>query len=258
MPQNAYEWNRQKASWATLKRLHPTPIDLNAISVLRTAADEDLRDTRRLEARLAELGLNDEALGEFPTALHAHCGRGLRLWQYPIQFSKYLVHLSRLGVRSYLEIGIRHGGSFVTTVEYLERFHPLAFAVGVDIIPCPAMANYQECNPKAQFWCHNTCAADFPARLDGLGPVDLVFIDSHHQEKQCRTELDMLAERASIIAFHDITNIGCPGVGRVWRAVTALPDYECHEYVEQYGALGPFMGIGLAINKQRVRHQEVR
>jgi len=258
MPHNVHEWDRQKAGWAGLKGLHPMPIDLNRVELLRTAALEHLTDACLLETLLAEAGLNDEAWNELPPTLHPYCGHGLRLWQYPIQFSKYLAHLSRLGVLSYLEIGIRHGGSFVTTTEYLERFQPLAFSIGIDVIPCPAMASYHALNPKAEFWCQNTRAADFPDRLARLGPIDLVFIDSHHEENQCRVEFDMLATRAKMVAFHDITNIGCPGVGRVWQSVKAMPDFDCYEYVEQYGDLGPFMGIGLAIKKQRLRRQESR
>jgi hypothetical protein len=246
MPRNAREWNQQKTGWAVLRRLHPAAIDLDRIALLRAAPAADLQDPQRLATLLAELGLNDEALDEFPPALHPHCGHGLRLWQYPIQFSPYLIHVSRLAIRSYLEIGIRHGGSFVITAEYLARFAPLRFAVGVDVIPCPAMGRYQEQNPQAQFWCQNTRAPDFPARLDALGPIDLVLIDSHHEEAQCRAELELFAGRARVLAFHDITNVGCPGVARVWQQVKAMPDYDCREFVEQYGDLGPFMGIGLA------------
>jgi hypothetical protein len=82
-----------------------------------------------------------------------------------------------------------------------------------------------------------------------LGPIDLVFIDSHHREEQCRAEFALLADRARVIAFHDITNVGCPGVARVWQEVKALPDYECHEFVAQYGQRGPFMGLGLACRR---------
>jgi cephalosporin hydroxylase len=191
-------------------------------------------------------------MSEFPRELHSWCGRGLRIWQYPTQFSKYLAQLSRLNVRSYLEIGIRHGGSFVATTEYLERFHPLDFAVGVDVIPCPSMAAYQALNAKAAFWCTSTRAADFAARLDELGPIDLVFIDSHHEEEQCRAELGLVAERAGMIALHDIANVGCPGVSRVWQELKRSPGHACFEYVDQYGGLGPFMGIGLAVRRERL------
>jgi hypothetical protein len=253
MSQHASAWRRQQMSWAALNRLHPTPIDLRRTALIRQADTEALSNPHWLESLLLRLGLNDEALDEFPSELHAHCGHGLRIWQYPTQFSKYLTELSRLKIRSYLEIGIRHGGSFVATAEYLDRFHSLDFAVGVDIIPCPAMAVYQRQNARAQFWCVNTRGPDFAARLDALGALDLVFIDSHHEEDQCRREFELIGDRANLIAFHDVANIGCPGVKRVWQEVQRLPAYDCFEYLDQYADRGPFMGIGLAVKKERLR-----
>jgi len=253
MTRNAAAWNRQKRSWAALQGLHPAPIDLRRTALIQQADTDALSDPEWLESLLLRLGLNDEALAEFPATLHPHCGHGLRIWQYPSQFSPYLTQLSRLKIRSYLEIGIRHGGSFVTTTEYLDRFHALHYAVGVDIVPCPSMALYHSHNARAQFWHLNTRAPEFAAKLDQLDSVDLVFIDSHHDEDQCRCEFELLVDRANLIAFHDVANIGCPGVTRVWQEVKRLPAYECFEYVDQYGTLGPFMGIGLAVKKERMR-----
>jgi hypothetical protein len=252
MSHDAASWKRQREVWSALNALHASAIDLERIELIRGATRDQLADPAWLEKLLLELGLNDEAVAEFPDELRARCGGGLRIWQYPTQLSKYLVELSRRNVRSYLEIGIRHGGSFVATAEYLERFHPLEFAVGIDIIPCPSMTAYRDRNPKAAFWCINTRAAEFASRLDVLGPIDLVFVDSHHEEEQCRAELRLLEDRASMIAFHDIVNVGCPGIARVWQELRQSSRYTCFEYVEQYGELGPFMGIGLAIKKGRV------
>jgi len=246
---DALDWARQRRQWASLSALHATTIDLERIALIREADARALADTRFLESLLPRLGLNDEAIDEIPAGLRPHCGQGLRIWQYPRQFAPYLAALSQRGVRSYLEIGIRHGGSFVATTEVLERFHPLELAVGVDVIPCPSMAAYQRRNPKARFWCMNTRAPAFAAALDELGAIDLVFIDSHHEETQCRSELEIVAAHARMIAFHDIANVGCPGVGRVWQEVKRSPGYECFEYIEQYEARGPFMGIGLAIKR---------
>jgi hypothetical protein len=257
MPTDPSSFSAQRRGWATLKRLHPTAIDLQRIALIRQADRDQLSQVAAVEALLLRLGLNDEGLDELPSELHGACG-GLRIWQYPSQLGKYLVQLSRLHVRSYLEIGIRHGGSFVATTEYLDRFHPLDVAVGVDIIDCPSMASYQRLNERAQFWRVNSRSAEFAARLDALAPVDLVFIDSHHHEEQCRRELDLIVPRASMVALHDIANVGCPGIGHVWRDATRWSDYERFEYVDQYGNLGPFMGIGLAVKKHRMRAAEVR
>lgn len=242
---------RQITGWTLLKGLHPRAIDLGRIDMIRQSSIATLTTRDSLENLVANLGLNDEALSELPAELHRFCGAGLRIWQYPHQFARFLIELSSLNVTSYLEIGIRHGGSFVAITEYLERFAPLRFSVGVDVIPCPAMAGYQALNPKAQFWCMNSRGADFAGRLDSLGRIDLVFIDSHHEEEQCRAELELLVERANILAFHDIANVGCPGVRQVWSELVARGTHRCVELVDQYPGLGPYMGIGLAISNSR-------
>jgi len=79
-----------------------------------------------------------------------------------------------------------------------------------------------------------------------------VFIDSHHEETHCRAEVEQLLPRANMIALHDIANVRCPGIGRVWRELTALSGYEHFEFVEQYDARGPFMGIGLLVRRSRM------
>jgi hypothetical protein len=235
-----------------LRGLHPAPIDLARIALIRDRAPSYLSRPDNLEQLLPQLGLNDEGLDEFPPELHPFCGHGLRVWQYPTQFAKYLATIVALGVRSYVEIGIRHGGSFVTTVELLERFHRLDYAVAVDIIPCPTMAQYAGINPRIEFACINTQTAEFAALLARLHPIDLVFIDSHHEEEQCRREVGAIRSHANILALHDISNIGCPGIGKVWREIKASGEFACFDYTDQYAGMGPYMGIGLAVKKERL------
>lgn len=241
----------QEASWRLLKGLRPRPIALERIELIRNLPSSMVTSAATLVKLLPELGLNDEGLAEFPSALHPFTGRGLRIWQYPVQFGPYLAALAGLRVRSYLELGIRHGGSFVATVELLERVGPLDFAVGVDIIPCDAMSEYQKINPRIRFSKVNSQTSEFIELLADLGNIDLVFIDSHHDAMQCRKEFSVLMSYANMVAFHDITNTGCPGIAEVWSEIKALPGWDCHEFTEQYPGLGPFMGIGLAIKSTR-------
>ena len=250
--QTSSSWSAQASGWRTLKGLRPRPLELDRVDLIRKATLEDLGSSSWLEALLPRLGLNDEGLAEFPPHLHAACGGGLRIWQYPTQFSKYLAQLARLQVRSYVELGIRHGGSYIATVEVLDRFRPLDFAVGVDIIPCDAMASYQAINPRSEFACINTQAAEFISLLRRLAPIDLVFIDSHHEQAQCRRELAALTPHANMIALHDVSNQGCPGIATVWREICSDSQWHCEEFTEQYPGLGPFMGIGLAVKKSRL------
>jgi hypothetical protein len=253
---SAQAWDARKKSWTLLNGLRPSPLDLDRVALIRGIAPEELLRLGVLEALMLELGLNDEGLGEFPAPLHPHCGAGLRVWQYPIQFAPYLRRVAGLGVRSYLEIGIRHGGSYVLTVEALNRIRALDWAVGVDIIPCPSMDDYTALNPRSQFAGLNSQSPAFAALRDRLAPIDLVFIDSHHEEAQCRREVAALRPVANMIALHDVSNAGCPGVRTVWEELKATGEYDCAEFTEQYEditreRMGPFMGIGLAVRKSR-------
>jgi hypothetical protein len=237
--------------WRMLRSLRPAAIDLERIALIRECAPVDLLQAALLEDLLLRLGLNDEGLEEYPADLRPFCGQGLRVWQYPSQFSKYLVTVASRRVRSYLELGIRHGGSFVTTVEVLERFGPLDFAVGVDVIPCPSMVEYGAINPRIEFACLNIDSPAFSALIGRLGAIDLVFIDSHHEEDHCRREVMALRERTNMIALHDIANVGCPGIAKVWEELKGSGEYLCFEFTDQYPGMGPYMGIGLAVRKVR-------
>ncbi len=199
---------------------------------------------------MTELGLNDEGLAELPRHLHAHCG-GLRIWQYPIQFGPYLHHLAGLGVRSYVEVGVRHGGSFVATIEYLRRSSPLELALGVDVIPARARETYAASNAGVRVAWLDSHSAAFAELLAELGPFDLAFVDAHHDEHQCRRDVELLTPYADMIALHDVCHVGEPGVRRVWRGLVESPDWDCVEFVEQYAGLGPFMGLGLAVKSSR-------
>lgn len=254
----ADSWATQKAGWSLLKGLRTRAIDLDRVALIRAQTPDFLQHARQLEALLPKLGLNDEGLSEFPPALHPDCGTGLLVWQFPCQFAPYLARLATLGVKSYLELGIRHGGSFVATVEILDRCSPLDYAVGVDVIPCVSMAAYTALNPRARFECINTQGPAFAELMGELDVVDLVFIDSHHEVEQCRHEFQTLAPHANMIAFHDIRNRGCPGIGEVWREIEASGAWHCETFTQQYDDSGPYMGIGLAIKPSRlVRRNDI-
>ena len=55
-----------------------------------------------------------------------------------------------------------------------------------------------------------------------------------------------------MVAFHDVSNVNCPGVRTVWEEIKAMEQYACFEFIDQYAGLGPYMGIGLAVKKQRL------
>lgn len=203
----------------------------------------------------------DWQLREFPPEHHDRCGKGIGLWQYPSQFSKYMKFIyDTMGtVRTYAEVGVAAGGTFMYTTEFLRRYCGLQKSYAVDIAP-PGHVNYinndqspfqgklhsyLENTPYAQF-IQGTCD-DLLRHLDlNAEHVDLLLIDGDHSYEGAKKDFDTLSKKASTIVFHDITNIHCPGVGRLWQEVKGLEGYEAHEFIDQYASVfGSFLGIGV-------------
>ena len=142
-------------------------------------------------------------------------GQGVLAWQFPNQFAPYLARLSDLGIESYLEIGARHGGTFVTTIEYLSRFHPVRRAVGIDLgRPSDSLRTYA-LRPGVNVLQGNSQGRQFKTLMRESEPFDLVLIDGDHSEDACRADLELVSDRSRVLALHDIVSAVVPGVSRV-------------------------------------------
>src|SRR3954470_17323278 len=148
LPRGVYAHLQEARRQRPLRKRSSDELDLSRIELLRTADRNTLRDPGWLERQgLPDLGLNHEFLYEgrwplLPAWLHERAG-GLLAWQLPCQFGPYLAHLTRYPISSYLEIGVRHGGTFVITVEYLRRFREIEKGLAVDLSETPALAEYR-------------------------------------------------------------------------------------------------------------------
>jgi len=232
-------------------------VDLGRLNLIREKDINYLSDAERVEKELLpQLGFNNERQYQFPEELYQFCGQGLFCWQYPNQFSKFLVELSHHKIENYLEIGVRHGGTFIIINEYLEKFLPLKKAVGVDICYSSSVVAYQKINPKAEFLQADSTSGDFKKYLDEAGEFDLVLIDGDHDEIPCRKDFELMKDRAKIIVFHDIVSNACPGVVKVWQEMKEKYSerYDFFEFVNQYESVfqrtgEKFLGLGMAVKK---------
>lgn len=232
-------------------------IDLSLVHQIRNAEINNLSTAIILEKQLLpQLGFNNELLHEFPEELYPYCGKGLYHWQYPNQFSKYLVRLSTMKIKSYLEIGARNGGTFVITTEYLSRFHPIKKAVAVDIIDCPSLTHYKKTNPAVEFLKINSGSPAFVRYMQAQPPFDIVFIDGDHSEQACQRDFLTVKDKARIVVLHDIVSDFCPGVQKVWQILKKeyKDTYDFIEFIEQYPSVQQrlkmnVLGIGMAIRK---------
>src|SRR4051794_4293715 len=96
-----------------------TFVDLDPVKLLRTAGVDELADPGRLEPMIARLGLAGFPSTLVPSDLHPFLDTGLQSVQYPNQLAPYLTTLARYPIARYVEVGVLHGGTFITTVEYL-------------------------------------------------------------------------------------------------------------------------------------------
>ena len=215
---------------------------MTSLDIIRNASRKQLRDRDWLEDAIAKLGLGERPV-EIPPRLKSG-GKGLHIWQYPNQLAPYLIYMAYRKIGVYAEIGVRHGGTFMLTVEYLNRFKRLSKAIAIDIVIRPEMRAYAEENDIVQLIESKSTSDEASEAIAELKP-DLVMIDADHTEEACRADYEVVKPHAKWIAIHDIVEWTCPGVKPVWDSVTG----EKVEFVDQYpGVTVSTYGIGLVRN----------
>lgn len=230
------------------------PVDPAPLARIASEPPSRLSDAEYLtHTLLPAMGLTSLSAPElFPPHLHPCVGRGVQSIQFPIQFGPFLAEMTRANVRSYLEVGVEHGGTFAITVEVLRRFE-LRHALAVDLGPMPLLMRRWS-RPEADFVAVNSHTPAFIELVQERGPFDLALIDGDHSEAGVRADFEAVRPHARMLAFHDIVqSYGFPGVGRVWRAIREehAAEYDFHEFVEQYPELpGLRLGIGLAVRRR--------
>lgn len=230
---------------------------LAAIEFFNSFEKEKLKDQNFLEHTLIpNLGLNNEILNEQPKELHKYFGGGfgLKIWQYPNQFSKYLCFLNKYKekINSYLEIGCRNGGTFFLHCQYLT---PLSKAVALDLVPISdTLSDFNAIYKGASYIQASSHSKKF---IDFIKNnfFDLIFIDGDHSYDGVKKDAENTRDKCNIQVFHDIVNDACLGVSRYWQEVKKSHSdvYDFFEFTDQYDSVnGNYLGIGVAVRKKWV------
>ena len=237
------------------------------IGAIASLTREQCVDLRFLEHEfIPSLGLNDELLHEQPAEFAASQGKGLHIWQYPVQLAGYLAWLTRNaeGITSYMEIGCRWGGMFILISEWIRRHGDrLRSVTAVDPIePTPFIETYfallREQAAAGRTAIEATYLQEFstaPGVRDMVERTrpDFVFIDGDHRLYGALADHMLIRDHARIIVHHDVFSQSCPDTTLLWDALKTLEahTFENVEFVGQYPSVnGHFLGIGALKRRQ--------
>lgn len=172
---------------------------------------------------------------------------GLKLQQVPEEYAPVLFEIKSLNPKSYLEIGIGNGGSWMTCSYFLRN--TLERSIAVD-----NLAYYQAINQKVE---EIEFVRDFissfikDARFFNMDSkqfldqhyekYDAIFIDGDHGYQGVKGDFEKSIKNINedgIIIFHDIVSIGAPGVVQFWNEIK--DQYKSKEFIH-----GNTCGMGI-------------
>lgn len=180
--------------------------------------------------------------------------------QHPDEIFPFIDFLKGRGVRSYLEVGARHGDTFHLVAKSLPEG---ARVVAMDL-PGGAWGKSSSVNAlrdaiadlsgyDAHMILGDSTKRDIIAKAKALGPYDAILIDGDHRYDGVKKDCINYAPMGSIIAFHDIVGEGQTTkdgsaipveVPRLWREIKEAGDYkEIYEFIGD----GSAMGIGVIV-----------
>ena len=228
-------------------------MDLTRISIITSANVADLKDATKLEALIPSLGFNDEILHEQPQIVKDNTG-GLKIWQYPNQFAKYLVYLQTLNPQSYCEIGTHRGGTFVTTVEYLRKTGTFVKGHAIDISDTSADA-YCSTTTDCTFMNVDSTSDTFKNYMS-TNTFDCIFVDGCHSNPTLTSDYELAKANAKIVVLHDIVSAACPDVSALWSTIKSQEsaNYTFMEFTDQYPEVTSvtgcsYLGTGVMVKK---------
>jgi len=153
---------------------------------------------------------------------------GLKLQQIPEEYSRVILKVLDKKPKSYLEVGIGNGGSWMTfsyiNRESLEISHAvdnLSYyqAIGQKIEEIEFIRNFlSDSIDDSSFF--NMNSTDYLKNC--LTKYDVIFIDGDHSYEGVKSDYINsigLVNKGGIMIFHDIASIGAPGVVQFWNEV---------------------------------------
>ena len=226
---------------------------LDMVNYIRDKRDK-VKDKEEVIEMLETVGLNCEVLSEFPEKIRKHCrDKGLRIWQYPVQFAPYMLFMKNLPIEinSYLEIGSRWGGTFIFTVEFLNIKQ--SFALDPIVIPLHLL-EYQKYNPNHEYLRMKSEDIRLKEVFEN-NKIDMVLIDGLHSYKGMSEDFRLChRNNVKVIVCHDVASESCKETTECWNKFVKgeySDYYDFYEFTDNYvpDVKFPFLGIGVCVRK---------
>lgn len=180
--------------------------------------------------------------------LRPHCkikrmgwrGTRLRILQFPYEFAGFLQFMSSYQVKTYLEVGVSTGGSFLMADSYLRAAVPgFVRSVGYDrTAKLRDWIEYKAKFPATEF--RHQSSRDMYLQDERF---DMAFIDARHIEKWVLQDFEKVKNNCRFVAFHDIVLEGST-VGLAWAKIKS--QYPEHwEFIDLEAPANARCGIGV-------------
>lgn len=128
--------------------------------------------------------------------------------QNPAEMKWFTNLIKKEGVKSYLEIGSKFGGSLWLVAQVLPCGSRI---VSVDLPIGPSQTQLQDCVDRISQLGHeshviygDSTRPDIIERVQKLGPYDAVFIDANHTLPYVIKDWENYGPMCRLVAFHDI------------------------------------------------------
>ena len=207
-------------------------INVKKLQKLFDVDDAKLRSVKYIEECIWEAGLRPLRGDNRP---YEDRDDKLAMIQEPMQLTKLAVYLSHFDIRSYLELGVASGSTFLFLTHYMREMCGLKEAFAIDIVTPSKLMPVLDSGMMlwAEFYKMNSQDVEFKEFLDGR-EFDLAFIDGSHEYADVMNDYRLLKKRARILVFHDIVCRYQPGVVKAWSLIREEnPNCRAVEFIDQ-------------------------
>jgi hypothetical protein len=197
---------------------------------------------------------------------HYHAGRrrpeqlstrsGGKASQRADELTPFIDFLKERNVKSYLEIGARHGDTFFEVVKSLPKG---SLGVAVDLAGGPwgtptsakhlkaAAAELHKLGYRVRLVWGDSKAAGVRQTVMLSGPYDSCLIDGDHRLEGVTADWNSYSKMARLVGFHDIVGTGQENHGMPVEVPILWASLKEEHEVREFVGLGSKMGIGVVI-----------